>query len=47
MNQLSVLIADDSAEFGLQCQKVLSSYGMRVLNCEKDGVVLLEKINTL
>lgn len=46
MNQLSVLIADDSAEFGLQCQKVLSSYGMRVLNCEKDGVVLLEKINS-
>lgn len=44
MNQLSVLIADDSAEFGLQCQKVLSSYGMRVLNCEKDGIVLLEKI---
>ena len=46
MNQLSVLIADDSVEFGLQCQKVLSSYGMRVLNCEKDGVVLLEKINS-
>jgi len=46
MNQLSVLIADDSAEFGLQCQKVLSSYGMRVLNCEKDGIVLLEKISS-
>ena len=46
MNQLSVLIADDSAEFGLQCQKVLSSYGMRVLNCEKDGKVLLEKISS-
>lgn len=46
MNQLSVLIADDSADFGVQCQKVLSSYGMRVITCAKDGVVLLEKINT-
>lgn len=46
MNQLSVLIADDSADFGVQCQKVLASYGMRVGICEKDGVVLLEKINT-
>ncbi len=46
MNQLSVLVADDSAEFGLQCQKVLSSYGMRVLNCEKDGLTLLERINS-
>lgn len=46
MNQLSVLIADDSADFGVQCQKVLASYGMRVSICEKDGVVLLEKINS-
>ena len=45
MNQLSVIIADDSAEFGLKCQKVLSSYGMRVSLCEKDGALLLEKIN--
>ena len=45
MNQLSVIIADNSAEFGVQCQKVLTSYGMRVSNCEKDGALLLEKIN--
>lgn len=47
MKQLKVIIADNSAEFGLQCQKVLTSYGMRVTNCEKDGVILLEKIKAM
>ena len=46
MNQLSVIVADDSAEFGLRCQKVLSSYGMRVSLCAKDGALLLEKIHS-
>lgn len=44
MKQLNVVIADSSADFGSQCQKVLSSYGMNVSMCEKDGIVLLEKI---
>ena len=44
MSQLNVVIADNSAEFGSQCQKVLSSYGMNVSLCEKDGIELLEKI---
>lgn len=45
MNQLKVLVADNSEEFGVQCQKVLSSYGMNVSLCGKDGIELLEKIN--
>ena len=44
MNQLNVVIADNSAEFGNPCQKVLASYGMNVSVCEKDGIALLEKI---
>ncbi len=47
MNNLKVLIADSSAEFGVNCQKVLSSYGMSVSLCEKDGIKLLEKVRTL
>jgi len=46
MHQLNVIIADNSAEFGVQCQKVLSTYGMNAVMCEKDGVTLLEKIRT-
>ena len=42
--QLNVLIADNSAEFGVHCQKMLTSYGMNAVLCEKDGTVLLEKI---
>ena len=45
--QLNVVIADNISEFGAQCQKVLSSYGMNVTICDKDGVVLLEKIKSL
>ena len=46
MHQLNVVIADNSAEFGIQCQKVLTTYGMNATLCEKDGVTLLEKIRT-
>lgn len=45
MQQLKVVIADNSAEFGIQCQKVLSTYGMNAVMCEKDGAILLEKIS--
>lgn len=47
MQQLNVVIADNSAEFGIPCQKVLTTYGMNVVLCEKDGAVLLEKIAIL
>ncbi len=45
--QLNVLIADNSADFGIHCQKMLASYGITATLCEKDGSVLLEKIKTI
>lgn len=47
MNNLNVLIADNSADFGVQCQKVLSSYGMNAMVCDKDGVALIDKIKSI
>lgn len=47
MKKLNVIVADNSSEFGSKCQKVLSSYGMNVVLCEKDGAVLLEKTRTM
>ena len=35
--QLNVIIADDSAEFGQKCARILKGYGMEVELCEKDG----------
>ena len=46
MKELNVIIADKSAEFGVPCQKALSSYGMNVSLCEKDGISLIEKIRS-
>ena len=34
---LNLLIADNSADFGQNCAKVLKSYGMNVTLCDKDG----------
>lgn len=45
-NKLKVLIADNSTELGQHCAKVLSSYGMEVEVCEKDGNRVLEIIKT-
>ena len=39
---LIVLIADDSTEFGQNCQEVIRSYGMETVLCPKDGRLLLE-----
>ncbi len=39
--QLKVLIADNSADFGQSCAKILRSYGMNAVLCEKDGGALL------
>ena len=43
--KLKIIIADDSAEFGQSCAKALRGYGMDVVLCEKDGNIVLEKIN--
>lgn len=42
--KLKVIIADDSTEFGQNCANVISSYGMEVLLCPKDGQKLLEMV---
>ena len=40
--ELKVVIADDSTELGQNCAKVLKSYGMNVILCEKDGKRVVE-----
>ena len=44
-NKLKVMIADESADFGQNCAKVLKSYGIEVVLCEKDGAKLLYEID--
>lgn len=45
--QLKVIVADSTSETGKACARILSSNGMNVEVCEKDGRVLLEKSFTL
>lgn len=45
--KLKILISDNSAERGQNYAKTFSAYGMEVFLCEKDGKVLLSKINSL
>ena len=45
--KLKVLIADNSTELGQLSAKVLTSYGMEVVLCDKDGKEVLEKIKAL
>ncbi len=42
--QLKVVIADDSADFGQKCAKILNSYGMNVELCEKDGYEVIKSL---
>ncbi len=42
-SKLKVIIADNQTQLGQTCTKVLQSYGMEVITCEKDGAVLLER----
>ncbi len=42
--QLNVLIADNSADFGQNCAKILQSYGMNVTLCGKDGYEVIKAI---
>ena len=39
-----ILIADDTADFGIACANVLKNYGMEVLICKRDGQILLTRI---
>ncbi len=43
-NSKSVLVADNSEEFGALCRRTLSERGFDVRNCEKDGQKVLESI---
>lgn len=43
-NKLKVVIADDSTELSRNCEKMLRSYGMEVILCEKDGRKIMEEI---
>ena len=45
-NKLKLVLADDGAEFGINCANVLKSYGITVTLCEKDGQKLLHYIKT-
>lgn len=40
--KLKVIVADDSADLGLNCARSLKSYGMDVTVCEKDGLKVIE-----
>ncbi len=44
---VKVLIADNSTEFGRDCVRVLSSYGMEVFLTQKDGMKLLSDIKQI
>ena len=45
-NQLKVLIADNTAEFSKECEKLLTSYGIDVILTQKDGEKLINDIKT-
>ncbi|MEA4912265.1 MAG: sporulation transcription factor Spo0A [Oscillospiraceae bacterium] len=36
-NKVTVLVADEGADFGAQCARELTERGFRVISCEKDG----------
>jgi two-component system response regulator (stage 0 sporulation protein A) len=42
--KIRVIIADDSTEFGQTCAKELEAYGMDVILCTKNGLILIDKI---
>ncbi len=46
VKNLKILIADDSTEFSNVSTKILKSYGMQVILCEKDGLKVLSKIKS-
>ena len=44
--RLKVMIAENSTEFSLECEKTLTSYGMEVILVEKDGNRLINAIKS-
>ena len=42
--KIKVIIADDSTEFGQSCARGLEAYGMDVILCTKNGLILIDKI---
>ncbi|MEG2083166.1 MAG: sporulation transcription factor Spo0A [Oscillospiraceae bacterium] len=45
-NKSTVLIADDSVDFGKMCARELERKGFTVISCEQDGGVVLETVRT-
>ncbi len=43
---LKIVIADDSTEFSKNCAKILTSYGMKVVLTEKDGLKVISKVKS-
>lgn len=46
VKNLKVVIADDSTEFSKNCAKILTSYGMKVVLTEKDGLKVISTVKT-
>ena len=42
--KLKVIVADESAEIGQNCERSLKSYGMDVTLCKKDGIKVIETV---
>ena len=42
--KLKILIGDNKTEFSVNCSNTLKSYGMDVINCDKDGLKILDAI---
>ena len=45
--KLKVVIADNSAELGQNCERTLKSYGMDVMLCQKDGLKVIETVKSI
>lgn len=44
-NNVTVLIADDTAQFGKECQKILKASGFDAILCKKDGARVISIID--
>ena len=45
-NDIKVLIADDSAQFGKKCQSVLKTSGYDAVLCKKDGEMVISAVDS-
>lgn len=45
--KLKVIVADDSADLGQNCERSLKSYGMDVTLCKKDGLKVIEAVKRI